>query len=45
MQAVGWFLLLAVFTFHCHVEGKQKPVTVRLEAKWPSTPVLCEVRY
>lgn len=36
-------LVLVALLFHGGVLGKQKPVTVRLDAKWPSTPLLCEV--
>ncbi|KAK7090839.1 UDP-glucose:glycoprotein glucosyltransferase 1-like isoform X2 [Littorina saxatilis] len=43
MQGVGWFLLVGVLLCCCQVEGKQKPVNIRLDAKWSSTPLLCEV--
>ncbi|XP_076453817.1 UDP-glucose:glycoprotein glucosyltransferase 1-like isoform X2 [Babylonia areolata] len=36
-------LVLVCLAFHCYTEGKKKPVTVRLDAKWHSTPLLCEV--
>ncbi|KAL8598827.1 hypothetical protein ACOMHN_015406 [Nucella lapillus] len=43
MRVQAMLVLAAALVFHGGVDGKQKPVTIRLDAKWSSTPILCEV--
>ncbi|KAK7477135.1 hypothetical protein BaRGS_00031621 [Batillaria attramentaria] len=41
MQAIVWLLVLSL-SLCWLAEGRQKPVTVKLDAKWSSTPLLLE---
>ena len=49
MQYMQWIkllvLLLLLFQLVDLNEAKEKSVTVHLDTKWQSTPILCEIRY